>query len=61
MHMGEEGFVISDAVTSSSAVTVYGMVVGQIFTVKTSINTGVPYFNSSFTDGTYGFVGFQAS
>jgi len=45
--MAEENFIVSDAVSSSSAVTVHGMVVGEISPVKKSVNTGVPYFNSS--------------
>ena len=47
-----EGFVVSDTVTSSSPVTVHGLVVGQVSPLKTSkSNSGVKYFNGSFTDG----------
>jgi len=49
--MEKEGFVVSDAVSSSGSVTVHGMVVGQVSPVKKSCNTGVEWFNSSFTDG----------
>jgi len=47
--MAEENYVTSDAM--SSAMTVHGMEVGEISPVRKSVNTGVPYFNSSFTDG----------
>ena len=46
--MCNEGFTV----TSSSPVTVHGMVVGQGSPLKTSkSNSGVKYFNGSFTDG----------
>ena len=55
-----EGFVVSDTVTLSSLVTVHGLVVDQVSPLKTSkSNSGMQYFNGSFTDERRGYVWFQ--
>ena len=49
--MCDESFAVSDTMTSSSPVTVHGMVVGQVSPLKTSrSNSSMKYFNGSFTD-----------